>query len=226
MIFKIKLAVIFLFISLSAVSQGKPEWVVFAGAQTTSAKYRIFDSKQPTRYKYGAIGGVALMVPFENRLYFFPSVYYSKKGYIVQLNRPSSPPDSSAINNKTSIHTIEIAPMFHIKLGKNEAHPFVRIGVAIDFAFAGYEKFDTIGGSVSRPMIFSFGDYGRFTNSANIHLGYQFSNGFNLFAFYTHGMGNMNNSDGGPNIVHRIAGLSVGWHFKRNPLVFDTRVKE
>jgi hypothetical protein len=226
MVSKIKLVAFFLLFFANGSSQGKSEWVVFAGAQTTSAKYRIFDFKQPTGNKYGAMGGVALMIPFENRLHFFPSIYYSKKGYTVELNRPSSPPDSSAINNNTDIHTIEIAPMFHINLGKNEAHPFVRIGVAIDFAFAGNEKFDKTGGSVSRPMIFSFGDYGRFTNSANIHLGYQFSKGLHLFAFYNHGMGNMNNSDGGPNIVHRIGGISLGWHFKRNPLVFDTRVKE
>jgi len=226
MIIKLKLTAFFTLLAFTLHAQGKAEWVAFAGAQTTSARYRISITRQPTQYKYGAMGGVALKIPFENRLHFFPSVYYSKKGYKVQFNLPSYPPDSSAKNNNTDIHTIEIAPMFQVDLGKKESYPFVRIGVAIDFAFSGKEKFDKGCTSVSQPMIFSFGEYGRFTNSANLHLGYQLSNGLQFFAFYTHGMGNMNNSDGGPNIVHRIAGLSVGWHFQRNPLVFDTRVKE
>lgn len=207
-------------------AQGKPDWVVFAGGQTTTAKYRIDNQKQPNGFKYGAMGGVALKVQVDNNIYFFPAVYYSKKGYTVKFNRFSSPPGKAANNNNTSIHTIEIAPLVQIDLSKEEAHPFVRLGPAIDFAFAGREQFDTTGGRVNRSMVFSFGDYGRITASLNIHIGYEFQNGLMIFGHYAHGMGNMNNTDGGPNIVHRVAGISIGWRFIRDPLVMDTRVRE
>jgi len=207
-------------------AQGKPDWVVFSGAQATSVEYRIDDVKQPNGYKYGAMGGLALKVPFENKLFFFPAAYYSKKGYTVDFNRFSFPPGAAAKNNSTDIHTIELSPMLHLDLGKSESHAFVRLGPAVDFAFAGTEQFDTVGGRVKRPMVFSFGDYGRITASMNLHLGYEHRSGFMIFAFYAHGLGDMNNADGGPHIVHRIAGLSLGWRFIRDPLVMDTRVRE
>ena len=212
--------------SIIVYAQGKPDWVVFAGAQATSVEYRIDDVIQPNSYKYGAMGGVALKVPFENRLYFFPALYYSKKGYKVDFNRFSFPPGPEAKNNNTNIHTIEFSPMLHLDLTKNESHPFVRFGPAVDFAFSGTEQFDTTGGRVKRPMVFSFGDYGRITASLNIHLGYEFKSGLMIFGHYAHGLGDMNNADGGPYIVHRVAGISIGWRFIRNPLVMDTRVRE
>jgi hypothetical protein len=211
---------------LSIRAQGKPEWVVFTGAQMTTVKYRIDNQKQPNGFKAGVMGGAALKVQVDNNIYFFPAIYYSKKGYTVDFNRFSSPPGQAAKNNNTNIHTVEIAPLVQIDLSKKDAHPFVRFGPAIDFAFGGTEQFDTAGGRVKRPMIFSFGDYGRITASLNIHIGYEFKSGLMIFGHYAHGMGNMNNSDGGPFIVHRIAGISIGWRFIRDPLVMDTRVRE
>jgi hypothetical protein len=60
-------------------------------------------------------------------------------------------------------------------------------------------------------MVFSFGDYGRISASANLHVGYQAKQGLMVFAFYNLGIGSMNNADNGPRILHRIGGLAVGW---------------
>jgi hypothetical protein len=207
----------------------KPDFVIFGGAQATSAKYTIQNVKQPSEARYGPMAGLALKIPFENNLYFFPAVYYSRKGYEVAFNRFVSPPSDKALNNKTSIHTVELAPLFQIDLAKSQAHPFVRFGISADFVFGGTENFDTSAngsGTVTRPMVFSFGDYGRITASANFHLGYEFQNGLMLFAHYTHGLGDANNADGGPSILHRVTGLSLGWRFIKNPNIIDTRVKE
>jgi hypothetical protein len=191
---------------------------VFAGPQASSAHYKVRDEKQPTEFKFGAMAGVGLKVPFDNQLFFFPSIYYSLKGYNVTLNQPSFPPTEFAKNNNTTIHTVEIAPLFQIDFSKATAHFFTRFGPAVDFVFSGKETFDTVSttgnrGSVSRPMLFSFGDYGRITASANVHLGYETGKGLMFFAFYEHGLGSMNNADYGPRILHRIAGLSIGWLF-------------
>jgi hypothetical protein len=202
----------------SMIGLAQVRFAVYAGPQTSSAKYTVEDQKQPTSWKYGAMAGVSVKVPFDNQLYFFPSIYYSLKGYKVTLNTPSFPPTQFAKNNNTTIHTVEISPLFQVDLSKKPAHPFIRFGPAVDFAFSGREEFDTVSrngqvGSVERPMIFSFGDYGRFTAQANIHLGYETGNHLMVFAFYEHGFGSLNNADGGPKILHRIIGLSVGWLF-------------
>ena len=207
---------------------GQVRTVFFAGGQVSSAHYVIRDSKQPADRKRGLMGGMALKVPFDNQLYFFPSVFYSRKGYKVKLEQPSFPPSELAVNNETELQTVEIAPLLQLDLSKKENHLFLRFGPSIDIAFSGREKFDTLNstggfGTVDRPMKFAFTEYGRFTAQANLHLGYETKKGLLFFAFYQHGLGSLNNADNGPRILHRIAGLSIGWFFQRhNPLVMDT----
>ena len=191
----------------------------FAGGQATSARYTISDTKQPTDHKYGFMAGFGAKVPFDNGFYFFPAVYYSLKGYKVSFNKPSFPPTEEAKNNNTTIHTIEIAPLFQVDLGKKPNHFFVRFGPSVDYAISGKETFDTVStsgqaGSVKRAMVFSFGDYGRFTAAGNLHLGYETQRGLMVYAYYGLGIGSMNNADYGPSILHRIAGVSVGWYFR------------
>jgi hypothetical protein len=194
------------------------QFAVFAGPQATTAHYTVDEKKQPATWKIGAMAGGAVKVPFDNKLFFFPSIYYSMKGYKVTLNDPSFPPTQFAKNNDVTVHTVEISPLFQIDFNKQPQHFFVRFGPAVDFAFSGREKFDTVSrvgtkGSVDRAMIFSFGDYGRITAQGNFHFGYETGKGLMLFAFYEHGIGSMNNADGGPKILHRIAGISAGWLF-------------
>lgn len=205
---------------ISNVCKAQVELALFAGPQATSANYKVKGNQQPASYKIGAIAGAGLKVPFEHPLYFFPAVYYSLKGYKVTLKDPSFPPTELAINNNVTVHTLEISPLFHFDFSKKPSHLFIRFGPAVDFAFTGREKFDTLSpaggvGRVVRPMVFSFGDYGRFTASGNLHLGYESGDGWMVFGFYAHGFGSMNNADGGPKILHRIMGLNFGWYMRR-----------
>jgi len=218
-----------LFIAVPAAAQ--VELAVFGGVQSTSARYTVRENRQPVSSKWGFTAGAALKVPFEGALYFFPSAYFSLKGYRVTLNDPAFPPTEFAVNNNTTLKTLEVAPLFQVDLSRKASHFFVRFGPAVDFAFSGRETFDTIGaggtrGTVSRDMVFSFGDYGRITGSANFHLGYEMARGFMVFAHYTYGLGSLNNHDYGPRIKHMIIGLSLGWKFGRNPNVIDTRNRE
>ncbi|HEU4473129.1 MAG TPA: outer membrane beta-barrel protein [Flavisolibacter sp.] len=226
-----RLAFLFLAILAFSLAEAQVRWAVFGGPLATSAKYTVGGIRQPADFKPGAMAGVGLKVDFDNQLYFFPAVYYSLKGYKVTLNNPSFPPTEYAKNNNTTIHTLEINPMFHIDLSRQPSHFFVRFGPAVDFAFSGTERFDTVSragvsATVERPMVFSFGDYGRISASGNLHLGYQSKSGFMIFGFYAHGIGSMNNADYGPRILHRIVGVSLGWLFPYKKLVFDTSVKE
>jgi hypothetical protein len=110
---------------------------------------------------------------------------------------------------------------------KTPSHVFFRLGPSIDVAFSGTETYDTLSTSgninaVTQKMKFSYTSYGKISAAINMQLGYQAGGGFMVFAHYAYGIGSMNNADFGPRIVHRIAGLSVGWLFggrkNRNPI--------
>jgi len=208
----------FVFLLLIVISENVSSQVrigVFLGPQATSANYEVMEKEQPTDYKIGGQAGITAKIPVEFQFYFAPSVYYSLKGYKVTLNNPSFPPGEDAQSNNVSIHTIEIAPLFHFDLSKKASHPFIQFGPAIDIAVFGKEEIVLKNGdAVSRDMKFSFGDYGRFTSSAIARLGYQMQNGFFFFGHVTYGLGSMNNADNGPKIRHRVFGVSVGKYLK------------
>lgn len=216
------------FCSLSALSSfSQVKLAVFGGPQITFAKYTIEGTSQPTDRKYGAQIGASLKVPFENRLYFAPAMYYSLKGYKVTLNKPAFPPSDKAINNNTSVHTIESAALLQYDFSTKPSHFFLKGGFALDLAVSGKETFDTLPrGAVSRSMKFSFKDYGYITASANLHFGYETARGLLIFAHYAHGLGSMNNADFGPRIFHRIAGISLGYYLRKNPNVINTKVRQ
>jgi hypothetical protein len=221
----------FTFLALSLLSlstHAQVQFALFGGGQATSARYLVKDVKQPTQYKFGSMGGVAVKVEFDNQLYFFPAVFYSLKGYKVTLNNPAFPPTELAKNNELWVHTIEVAPLLHFDFNKKLAHFFVRFGPSVDYGYYGHEIFDTVsgpgtGGRIYRPIKFDFTEYGHFTAQVNLHFGYETGKGLMLFAFHQRGFGSMNNHDRGPKIFHRITGLSVGWLFGRNPIASDLK---
>jgi hypothetical protein len=223
-----RFCIILCLFSLSFKSNAQVQFACFAGLQATSAHYLVNDTKQPTQFKPGTMGGVAVKVEFDNQLYFFPSVYYSLKGYKVTLNTPAFPPSELAKSNDVTVHTVEVAPLLQYDFNKKPAHFFVRFGPSVDYGYYGRESVGSVDSSgirstVYRPMVFDFTEYGHFTAQANLHFGYETGKGLMMFAFYEHGFGSMNNHDGGPKIFHRIIGLSAGWLFGKNPIAVNTK---
>ena len=98
------------------------EVVIFGGPQISSAKYTVNSKKQSTTNKYDIQFGTNLKIPFENKLYFSPAAFYSLKGYKVKLNQPSFLPDTSAIDNNTTIHTFEIAALLQYDFSTRPNH--------------------------------------------------------------------------------------------------------
>ena len=198
-------------LSIKGFSQGPPEFGIFAGPQITSAHYTVDDQKQEANHKYGFQAGVLLKVPFDNHLFFSPNVYYSLKGYDVELKNGAFPPSTLAINNNTTVHTIELGGFLQYDFVKQPGGFFIKAGPAFDFAFSGDETYTLADETVvEQPMKFSFGDYGRITASLNVQFGYETKSRYMIFAHYAHGLGSMNNADGGPQIKHRILGISFG----------------
>ena len=219
------LTVIALLMNLYAHSQ--TEFNIFAGAQATTASYRILNVKQDTKMKPGFQAGIGMKVPFENQLFFAPAVFYSMKGYKVTYNKFNPLPDVNAKDNNTTIHTFEMAALLQFDFNTSPNHFFVKAGPGLDFQLMGKEKFNlSTGGSVDRKMKFSYGDYGRYSGNLHAQFGYETNNGLIIFAHYTHGLASLNNSDGGPHITHRVFGLSFGKYLNRKKMVMDTKNKE
>jgi len=188
---------------------------LYGGPQITTAKYRIQGKKQDTEFKPGFQLGTGLKVPFDNKLFFTPAIFYSLKGYKVKFNLPSLPPDENALNNSTSIHSVELAFLLQYDFSTAADHWFIKAGPTLDFALFGKEKFDTAGSvTVSRNMKFGFGDYGHYLASGVIQLGMERKSGFFVFVQYNGSFGSIINTDGGPYAAHRIWGISVGKYIR------------
>jgi hypothetical protein len=203
-----------LLICLQSFSQFKT--FVFAGLQGNTAKYSIDGTKQNTSFKIGGQAGIGMKVPFEGRLSFVPSFFYSMKGYKVKYNRSSPFPEPTATNNSTNIHCIELAAMLQHDFSNNPDHFFVRVGPSLDFQLFGNEEIQTnTNTTIDRKMPFDYDKYGHYSGNAHLHVGYEKANSFFVYAQYTYGLASINNYDLGPQIRHRNVGISFGFYLKK-----------
>ena len=201
--------IIVIFLSLGASSQLK--YNVFAGPQVTTAKYTINSAKQQTDMKIGFQAGVGMKIPFENKLFFAPSAFYSMKGYKVTYSSFNDFPNFDAKDNNTTFHTFELAALLQYDFNTSPNHFFIKAGPSLDFQLFGHEKINLkSGGVIDRKIKFSYGDYGRYSGNLLAHAGYEMSNGFIIFAQYTHGLASICNFDNGPIIKHRAYGITIG----------------
>ncbi|MEP7375031.1 MAG: porin family protein [Chitinophagaceae bacterium] len=193
------------------ICSAQVQFGLFGGPQVTSSKYTINGKKQPNSQKYGFQLGASLKVPFDDKLYFAPTAFYSLKGYKVKFNQRSYFPDSLAVDNNTTIHTFELAPLLQYDFSNQPGHFFVKFGPSIDFQLSGKEKYNRSDRTtVDRKMGFSFTRYGHYAANFITQLGYETKDGLLLFAQYSHGIGKTTNADGGPGIWHRVIGISIG----------------
>jgi hypothetical protein len=200
---------------------------IFAGPQVTSAKYSVLNVGQKTENKYGFHVGVTMKVPFESNLFFAPEAFYSLKGYKVAFTTYAYPPDASAVDNNTTIHTFELAALLQVDLGSKPSHFYIKAGPSLDFQLFGKETYNLkTGGSVSRNMKWGPAEYGRYSANLLARLGYETKSGFMIFGQYTHGPASINNADFGPRIRHRAYGISIGKYINRKKILIDTRNKE
>lgn len=205
--------IVFVFLLFISVVEGyaQVKIAVFAGPQATWSKYTINGQKQPVSSKYGFNLGTSAKVPFENQLYFSPSVFYSLKGYEVNFNQRSVLPDTAAVDNNTTLHTFELAALLQYDLSSKPNHFFIKFGPSIDVQLSGKEKFNRTNHTVvDQKMVFSFTKYGRFGANLLLQFGYETANGFLFSGQYGHGIGSINNADFGPTIRHRVGAITVG----------------
>lgn len=187
----------------------------FAGPQISTVKYTVQNKKQDHGNKYGFVAGATVKVPFDNKLYFAPAVFYSMKGYKVTLDRAAAPPDTLATDNDTRIHTFELAALLQYDFSQQPGHFFVKLGPSLDIQLFGKEKFNRSNQTtIEQDMVFSFTRYGRYAANLIMQFGYETKTGILLWGQYGHGIGSMNNADFGPKIWHRTYSISFGKYLK------------
>lgn len=214
-VFMKKSFVLLVLTGITMIGSGQ-QFGIFGGPQMTTAKYTVRGEKQPATAKYGFQLGAGWKIPFENRLFFSPSAYYSLKGYKVKFNQAAFPPDTLAVDNNTSFHTLELAFLLQYDFSSKPGGFFVKFGPSLDFQLSGKEKFKLENNTtIDRKLVFDFGQYGRYGASMVLQLGYETSKGLTLYGHYTHGIGSINNADYGPKILHRAYGISVGKYLTR-----------
>lgn len=212
---------------VTSIQAQQSQFGFFAGAQASSALYKIAGDKQSVKSKYGFQVGANWKIPFEEHLYFAPAAFYSLKGYEVDLSKPSFPPDPHAVSNDVRLHTLELAFLLQFDFSNQPGHLFLKAGPSLDFQLSGTENYRKDNGDqVNQKMRFGFGDYGRYAASALVQFGYEAPRGLFLFAQYSHGIGSFNNADDGPKIFHRVYGLSIGHYLNRKKIVIDTRNRQ
>ena len=205
-----KIYLIAVILIITANTEAQIQLNIFGGPQTTTALYKVNDSKQKTSQKFGFQAGMGLKIPFENKIFFAPVAFYSLKGYKVQLDSRVFPPDPEALENNVTMHTFEAAALIQFDLGTKQDHYFISFGPSLDIQIKGKEKYRLMTGeSINKDMRFSYGDYGRYSIAAIGRFGYEFNNELMIFVQYNMGLGSINNADNGPSILHRVFGISI-----------------
>jgi outer membrane protein with beta-barrel domain len=213
---------------ISSHSHAQVRLSLFAGGQSTNVKYSIHEVKQPTESKFGFHGGLGMKVNFEGHLYFFPSMSYYQFGYDVSYNKKSNPPDSLATANSVRMHQLHIDPVLQFDIGKTPSHFFLRAGPSFQFVISGKEKYTKSAGELvdQKMNLGIYEDYGRILVSLVPAIGYETASGFYVDFQYTLGLTSMCNVDNGPQILQRMAGVTLGYYFKNKKIVIDTKNKE
>jgi hypothetical protein len=203
-----------LLISITSYSQ-IPKFI-FGGLQGNTARYTIDGNKQDASFKIGGIAGFGMKIPFEGRLSFVPLLYYSLKGYKVDLDISVPFPDPAAVKNNTTLHCVELAGLLQHDFTTAPEHYFFRLGPSLDFQLFGTEEYSVNNGpSVKRDMPFGFDKYGHYSANALAHFGYEKNNNYFVFAYYSFGLASTNNNDYGPEIRHRNVGVAFGIYLKK-----------
>jgi hypothetical protein len=189
---------------------------IFAGPHISSTDYSINGVKQPTDSKIGFHLGAEYKIPFDGILFFSPSISYAMRGYKVQFNQPSFPPDLLAIDNNTTFHEIDVDPLLQFDLSKKVNHPFIKFGPSFNFILVGKENYNlATGESIDRSMKFSTtNSYGRYNASLLGQFGFETSKGLIIYAYYLRGLISMNNETQGPSIYNSMYGITLGKFLK------------
>lgn len=206
-------ALLFFFCSeIQSQELGKIKPGIKAGYNYTFSNY-VANTSLPTKPFHGGYAGLLLKVPFENRLFFVPQVDVSYRGMSTDSLRAN-------LYSKISEFHFRVMPLFQIDFkhpDKKENTLFVQFGPSIGFGITGkQEKQDGNNRTVKSNLKYGFQAYGRYDAHWHTGIGYETKNGFRLLGEFALGLGNMINTEDGPDLKYNTISLGIAYLFVRN----------
>jgi hypothetical protein len=167
-----------------------------------------------TEGTHGGDAGVMMKIPFDNRLFFTPQVDFNYRGMKAK---------TLVANEFSKITELQfrVMPLVQIEFthpDKKENTVFLSTGPSLGFGLLGQQvKQNQNGDPVKRDLHYGFTRYGRYDAQWHLGLGYETTNGLRLLLNYSHGLGNMINTDGAGNLRYRTISAGIGyWFGKKN----------
>nr|WP_294907415.1 porin family protein [uncultured Lacibacter sp.] len=192
--------------SVKAQGLGKIHYGLKGGYNYVIAAY----TAAKTQGTHGGYLGVMMKVPFDNRLFFNPQIDFNYRG----MKTTSLPPNEFSEVKELQLRVMPLVQIDFKHPDKNENTFFLSTGPSLGFGITGHQaKQDQNGNVTERSLHYGFQRYGQFDANWHLGLGYETTNGLRLLVDYTHGLGNMINTNFAGNLRYRTISAGVGYWF-------------
>lgn len=193
---------------LNAQDQGAIHLGFRAGYNYGLSVYKA-PAKINTNAVHGGYAGVQMKIPFDNHLFFAPQVDVNYRGMTIET------PVVNQYSRVTEFQ-LRVAPLLQIDFAApGENTLFLQFGPSVGFGIKGNQtKQDGSNNPVKSVLKYGYQAYGRYDANAHLGLGYETTGGFRILAEYVYGLGNMINTEFGPELKYRTLSLGVGFRLK------------
>lgn len=218
-----KQILLFASIITAAISfaQSKPSFGIRAGVSSSSIKGDAMNNLQSLiDYTNGAVttsshtgffAGVNSSIPVSDLVSIEPGLYYSQKGYDMQGELNIKGVEFLGINGKAKLTSTYIDVPLLLKLNFNGLQIFAGPQVSYLTKADLRTTAGVLGFNVLDKTMDATDQFNRWDAAVTGGIGYQFSNGFNLYAAYDHGLSKL---DANQNIDSYNRSFKVGAGFK------------
>lgn len=208
-------------ISAITFAQSKPSFGISGGVTSSNMKGDAVNSLQNLiDYTNGAIttsshtgffAGVNAAIPVSELVSVQPGLYYSQKGYDMQGDLNIKGADFLGINGKAKLTSSYIDIPVLLKLNFNGLQVFA--GPQVSYLAKADLKTTAgvLGFNVLNKTMDATNQFNRWDAGVTGGIGYQFTNGFNVFASYDHGLSKV---DANQNVDSYNRSFKVGAGFR------------
>ena len=187
-----KIITLFTLVAIAAqIAQAQKSSFGFtAGATLSKLTSKFEGTSLSTQSKIGFTAGIIGDIPISKDFSFMPALNFVQKG---------GKSKSESYGSTTNLNYIEIPLNFVYRTPGQSGHLFIGAGPSFAYGISGKTKANFQMEQMEEKVKFGSSiedDFKPFEIGANILLGYQFKNGFNIAANYNTGLNNISPQEG------------------------------
>ena len=187
-----KIITLFTLVAIAAqIAQAQKSSFGFtAGATLSKLTSKFEGTSLSTQSKIGFTAGIIGDIPISKDFSFMPALNFVQKG---------GKSKSESYGSTTNLNYIEIPLNFVYRTSGQSGHLFIGAGPSFAYGISGKTKANFQMEQMEEKVKFGSSiedDFKPFEIGANILLGYQFKNGFNIAANYNTGLNNISPQEG------------------------------